>query len=455
MSRDSKKSIDYRSIAEQKLKSFSIGNMGKRSISRKEQEDLKKKQDEEEVGKVFEEFVSTFDESPSSKVSKTWVKAGTFNAGNRKEDTSDKGKLYKPTSRIELNSEKGKKDVVAGGPAGAASSSNTKRPEKPGKKKEKEKKKSNLEIFKEELKAMQEEREERHRIKGMMKNSSGGHGGGGGGGSGNMSSKMADMDFKNSPYLGDVGDKIGSHDTGDPNTTNLYLGNLSPRLTEQQLLELFGRYGPLASIKIMWPRTDDEKARGRNCGFVAYMSRSDGERALSHLLGRDIDSFEMKMGWGKPVPIPLQPIYVPPALAALSQPPEPTGLHFNCVPPEDLDDCNPDTEEEYYKLLYKSKVKVVIPTDRTQLCLINRMVEFVIREGPMFEAMIMNREINNRNFQFLFENQSPEHVYYRYLVVYFEFFHSAGSFGAIRLKNVSKNDDVSATLPQITLFSDF
>ena len=221
------------------------------------------------------------------------------------------------------------------------------------------------------------------------------------------------MWFKNSPYLGDVGDKLGSHDTGDPNTTNLYLGNLSPRLTEQQLLELFGRYGPLASIKIMWPRTDDEKARGRNCGFVAYMSRSDGERALSHLLGRDIDGFEMKMGWGKPVPIPLQPIYVPPALAALSQPPEPTGLPFNCVPP---DDCNPDTaetEEEYYKALHKSKVKVVIPTDRTQLCLINRMVEFVIREGPMFEAMIMNREINNRNFQFLFENQSPEHVYYR------------------------------------------
>jgi U2-associated protein SR140 len=88
-----------------------------------------------------------------------------------------------------------------------------------------------------------------------------------------------------SSYLGDVGDKIGSHDTGDPNTTNLYLGNLSPRLTEQQLLELFGKYGPLASIKIMWPRTEDEKARGRNCGFVAYMSRVDGERALNHLLG--------------------------------------------------------------------------------------------------------------------------------------------------------------------------
>ena len=39
----------------------------------------------------------------------------------------------------------------------------------------------------------------------------------------------------------------GSHDTGDPTTTNLYLGNLSPKLTEKELMELFGKYGPLVS----------------------------------------------------------------------------------------------------------------------------------------------------------------------------------------------------------------
>lgn len=50
-------------------------------------------------------------------------------------------------------------------------------------------------------------------------------------------------------------------------------------------MELFGRFGPLASIKIMWPRTDTEKSRGRNCGFVAYMNRKDGERSLANLNG--------------------------------------------------------------------------------------------------------------------------------------------------------------------------
>lgn len=33
--------------------------------------------------------------------------------------------------------------------------------------------------------------------------------------------------------------------------------------------------------------------------------------------------------------------------------------------------------------------------------LIHRMVEFVIREGPMFEAMIMNRELNNPMFRYV------------------------------------------------------
>lgn len=50
-------------------------------------------------------------------------------------------------------------------------------------------------------------------------------------------------------------------------------------------MEVFGKFGPLASIKIMWPRSDEEKARQRNCGFVAFMSRKDGERALKNLNG--------------------------------------------------------------------------------------------------------------------------------------------------------------------------
>ncbi|XP_043560330.1 U2 snRNP-associated SURP motif-containing protein-like isoform X3 [Chiloscyllium plagiosum] len=51
---------------------------------------------------------------------------------------------------------------------------------------------------------------------------------------------------------------------------------------------------------------------------------------------------------------------------------------------------------------------------RNLLCLIHRMIEFVVREGPVFEALIMNREINNPQFRFLFDNKNPAHVYYRW-----------------------------------------
>lgn len=57
------------------------------------------------------------------------------------------------------------------------------------------------------------------------------------------------------------------------------------------LCQEFGRYGPLASVKIMWPRTDEERARERNCGFVAFMNRRDAERALKNLNGTKLYFF--------------------------------------------------------------------------------------------------------------------------------------------------------------------
>lgn len=37
----------------------------------------------------------------------------------------------------------------------------------------------------------------------------------------------------------------------------------------------------------------------------------------------------MKLGWGKPVTIPPQPLYIPPALLEQTLPPPPSGQPFN------------------------------------------------------------------------------------------------------------------------------
>ncbi|KAI5645039.1 RNA recognition motif domain-containing protein [Phthorimaea operculella] len=239
-------------IPDQKLAAFSTGLMGSRGLSKRELEELKKKEEEEAAAHVFKEFVETFQEVPST-TSKVWVKAGTYDAGARKEDTSERGKLYKPTSRLDEKRTPSEAEIVRSLIKAESSSRSSQK-----NKLSKDKKKSNLELFKEELRQIQEERSERHKFKNVLR-------------------ERGVIGVE--PIIPDIPD-IGSYDTGDPNTTNLYLGNLSPKITEQQLMEIFGRYGPLASIKIMWPRSDEEKARGRNCGFVAFMSRKDGERAL-------------------------------------------------------------------------------------------------------------------------------------------------------------------------------
>uniref|UniRef100_A0A069DXK2 Putative splicing regulator n=1 Tax=Panstrongylus megistus TaxID=65343 RepID=A0A069DXK2_9HEMI len=391
-------------IPEQKLKAFSIGTMGKRQPSKRELEEQRKKEQEKAAAQAFEEFVATFQE-PANKTSKVWVKAGTYDAGKRQEDTKEKGKLYKPQSRIELPSEKNSAEKAQ---EYARLLGERMKPERPGKKKEKEKKKSNLELFKEELKMIQEEREERHKYKGAIRSSS-----------------EIDPEILKSSSLS-LSDEKGSFDSGDPNTTNIYLGNINPKITEQQLMEVFGKYGPLASIKIMWPRSDEEKSRGRNCGFVAFMNRKDGDRAMKALNGKEVLGYEMKLGWGKGVPIPPFPIYIPPTLLSLTQPPPPSGLPFNAQPhpkdrnkvprmrPNEPYPVNPEDADKVDKILPQALVKVVMPTDRNLLMLIHHMIEYVIREGPMFEAMIMNRELSNPLFRFLFDNQSPAHTYYRW-----------------------------------------
>lgn len=387
----------------------------KKHLSKKEIEEQRRKEEEVAAATAYEEFVAAFEDS--SKHGKTFVRGSTFNAGTREEkNSSETGRIYKPAPKSveqSFSSPPHKKSEPRDDPRDKY--------DKSGKKKDKEKKKSNLELFKEELRMIQEEREERHRLKAQMKDSS-------------KSTRFESFEPSGGPPKDSTfaiaepeykPPSTGSYDTGDPTTTNLYLGNLNPKMTEQQLCEIFGKYGPLASVKIMWPRSEEEKARGRNCGFVAYMNRKDGERALKGISGKDVMGYEMKLGWGKAVPLPPHPVYIPPALVELTMPPPPSGLPFNAQPDKkdrDKIKCpltatfsgDEEGREDFEKMLANAVVKVVIPTERNLLCVIHRMIEFVVREGPMFEAMIMNREINNPMFRFLFENQSPAHVYYRW-----------------------------------------
>ncbi|KAK0138616.1 U2 snRNP-associated SURP motif-containing protein [Merluccius polli] len=374
-----------------------------KTLTKREQEELKKKE-QEKAAEVFEEFLASFEGSTKSGV-KTFVRGGIVNV-TKEEEAADvsRNKLYRPAAKFNSTPP----------PVSLAHFSDAKKPllflldlavhaknrlvhpnGKIFKKKVEGKKRSNLELFKEELKLIQEEREERHKRK---KNDPGGGGG-----------AYADLDTplsRRSSFY---------DDTVLPITTNLYISCISPKMNEEMLCKEFGKYGPLASVKIMWPRTDEERCRTTNRAFVAYMTRRDAERALASLDGKTVMGFEMKLGWGKPARIPPQPLYTPTGMR--SAPPPPSGLPFNAQPRDRL-------RNDFTKPLGRSKVsistlseavvKVVIPTERNLLVLIHRMVEFVVREGPMFEAIIMSKEKSNPDFRFLFDNKSQDHVYYRW-----------------------------------------
>ncbi|KAJ6500098.1 hypothetical protein C8R47DRAFT_1175437 [Mycena vitilis] len=113
----------------------------------------------------------------------------------------------------------------------------------------------------------------------------------------------------------------GSKDRGDPQTSNVFVANLPPHVTEQSLGVFFARCGPVGSVKIMWPRTDVTVGPGADMtnsrrakssglsGFVSFMKRKDAEQALRELDGFDWGGSILRVGWSKAVPIAQKPMY--------------------------------------------------------------------------------------------------------------------------------------------------
>nr|CAI5829348.1 unnamed protein product [Callosobruchus analis] len=241
--------------------------MSKRDLERK------RKEEQEATAHVFKDFIDTFQNVSACAPNKTFVRSEILYADGQ--NFNQMGQIYNPKPLIKQSKAKEVNTAIE-----CAKLLKDAPLEKVSKKIEKPK--SNLDLLKEEIKQRHLERSEKDRIK-------------------------DELDLPALSYF----------DGGDPNSTNLFITNLNPKITENNLMVEFGMYGPLASVKIMWPRGDDKSFRGSHCGFVAYMSRK---------------------------------------------------------------------------------------------------VEFVVREGPMFEAFIMNQEIRNSDYSFLFNYQSPLHIYYRWKV---------------------------------------
>ncbi|VDK58539.1 unnamed protein product, partial [Anisakis simplex] len=425
----------------------------------------KKKKEEEEaaLSKAYEQFRETFEEGGTVAVGKSFIRGAVVNA-NRVVQESNGGSsssIYKPKVELtkrttsgssfeqakKIAEEKARKmmeDATRKSASATTSSTIQQRPPRPGKTQQKSRT-SNLEAFKEELKNLQEQRQQRRTLRNQMEQ---------------MGVEKEALDriapLIDNPYLHGTGEY-----DNDPNTTNIYLSNLSLEIKIEDLYETFGTFGPLASAKILFPREDDRK-RERLCGFIAFMARKDTDRAMAAMQGRIIKGSPLRLSLAKPVNIPAQPIYIPPKLIELAMPDPPTGLPFNAKPrPDDLDallekcplprlgGIMPESgrgKEEYDKVPTSTYARVFDHFSSTVFIYsyrnINpfhqnrRIIDAVLfLSAEIALAMIRNavvrvvvpteRYLNDDSFyryvrsfdlafRFLFDNHHPAHVYYRW-----------------------------------------
>jgi RNA recognition motif-containing protein len=78
---------------------------------------------------------------------------------------------------------------------------------------------------------------------------------------------------------------------------NIYAGNLSYKMTDQDLTELFGAYGAVTESKII---IDRETGRSKGFGFVEMPNQAEGDEAIKQLNGKEIDGRNIKVNVAKP-----------------------------------------------------------------------------------------------------------------------------------------------------------
>jgi RNA recognition motif-containing protein len=77
--------------------------------------------------------------------------------------------------------------------------------------------------------------------------------------------------------------------------TKLYVGNLSFRVTSDDLHELFSQYGSVTSSSVI---SDRDTGRSRGFGFVEMADR--GESAIEALNGQDLQGRALTVNEAKP-----------------------------------------------------------------------------------------------------------------------------------------------------------
>lgn len=79
--------------------------------------------------------------------------------------------------------------------------------------------------------------------------------------------------------------------------TNLFVGNFSWNMGEEEMRELFAPYGELEDVKLI---IDRMTWRSKGFGFVKFVNEEDAARALAELNDKEVDGREIKITVARP-----------------------------------------------------------------------------------------------------------------------------------------------------------
>lgn len=78
---------------------------------------------------------------------------------------------------------------------------------------------------------------------------------------------------------------------------NIYVGNLSYGVTEEQLKALFEEFGPVSSANLI---KDKYSGESKGFGFVEMDKQVEAEEAIKQLNGRSIDGRNLTVNLARP-----------------------------------------------------------------------------------------------------------------------------------------------------------
>lgn len=80
-------------------------------------------------------------------------------------------------------------------------------------------------------------------------------------------------------------------------TTQLYVGNVSYRMTEDGLKQMFSEFGEVTSAKIV---IDRETGRSKGFGFVEMADADAADRAIQSLNDQEMEGRRIKVNVARP-----------------------------------------------------------------------------------------------------------------------------------------------------------